>query len=404
MRDAILTIVLLAAMTAPADAAEAASGRDAAHQHYSQGVGLLYSGDAPGALAEFREALRLRPDLAQARFSLGTALYLNGDVDGAIEAYRAVIRQQPDLAHAHLHLGTALMVTHDWAGAQAALSTAARLQPDSVPAHYNLGRVKDHLGDRKGAVEAYREALRLDPNHADAQLYLGLALKQVKQDADATKAFLAAAQAGVPLAQYHAGAAHASGTGVRRDLATAIAWWMLAADQEVPQAKEALSHLRKMTLPTDKRALGEARVVQDAFSAYRQSLWQQAPGLARRAADESVGVSLLQAGRVVEAVPVLLHEAAALSEQAQAQLETLYVSGLDGRLPAHDRRILEYFTAAAGEGLSYPQLVLARLYAKGLGVPQDVQKARALLAHNPREEAQALLKELPAGGKKSVAR
>jgi hypothetical protein len=37
-------------------------------------------------------------------------------------------------------------------------------------------------------------------------------------------------------------------------------------------------------------------------------------------------------------------------------------------------------------------------------VPQDVQKARALLTHNPREEAQALLKELPADGKKSVAR
>ncbi len=63
-------------------------GRDAAHLHYSQGVGLLSAGDLLGARAELREALRLQPDLVQARFSLGTALYLSGDVDSAIDAYR----------------------------------------------------------------------------------------------------------------------------------------------------------------------------------------------------------------------------------------------------------------------------------------------------------------------------
>lgn len=374
-------------------------GREPAHLHYSQGVGLLSSGDLLGAKAEFREALRLQPGLVQARFSLGTALYLSGDIDSAIDAYRTVIRQQPDLAHGHLSLGTALMVTHDWAGAQTALQTAVSLQPDSVPAHYNLGLVRDRLGDRRGAIESYREALRLRPDHAEAHYHLGLALKQNKQDIESTKEFLAAARAGVPQAQYHAGVASASGTGVERNLAAAISWWFLAADQEVPQAKDALAQLRKMTLPTDKRSVGEARVVQDAFAAFRRSLWQQVSNLKGRAPDESVGVGLLQAGRVREAVPVLLHEAAALSEPAQTQLETLYASGVEGQLASHDRRIFEYFKTAGDEGLPYPRLILARIHARGLGVPPDASKALGLLKGNPREDAQALAKELSASAK-----
>jgi len=402
-----LTLAVFAALFAtgsiPAFGADTPSsqspGREPAHLHYSQGVGLLSSGDLLGARAELREALRLQPDLVQARFSLGTALYLSGDVDSAIDAYRTVIRQQPDLAHAHLHLGISLMVTHDWAGAHSALQTAVSLQPDSVPAHYNLGLVRDRLGDRRGAIESYREALRLRPDHAEAHYHLGLALKQNKQDTEATREFLAAAQAGVPQAQYHAGVASASGTGVERNLAAAISWWFLAADQEVPQAKEALAHLRKMTLPTDKRSIGEARVVQDAFGAFRRSLWQQVSNLKGRAPDESVGVGLLQARRVREAVPVLLHEAAALSEQAQAQLETLYANGVEGQLAPHDRRIFEYFKTAGDERLPYPRLILARIYARGLGVPPDMNKALGLLKGNPREDAQALAKELSASAK-----
>jgi tetratricopeptide (TPR) repeat protein len=373
---------------------ETPPGRDLAHLHYAQGVGLLSAGDLLGARTELREALRLRPDLVQARFSLGTAQYLSGDVDGAIEAYRTVIRLQPDLDHAHLHLGIALMVKHDWPGAQSALEKAVSLKPDSVTAHYNLGLVRYRLGDRRGAIEAYREALRLRPDHADAHYHLGLSLKLGGQDAEATQEFLIAARGGVPEAQYFAGAAYASGLGVERDLPAAIAWWFLAADQEVPQAREALAQLRRMTLTTGKRSAGEARVVQDAFASFRRSLWQQVSDLKARAPDESVGVALLRAGRWKEAVPVLLHEASALSEEAQAQLELLYERGLEDRLPPHDSRILEYFKTAAGEGLPYPRVVLARIYARGLGVPADSNKALGLLKGNPREDARALLKEL----------
>jgi TPR repeat protein len=204
-----------------------------------------------------------------------------------------------------------------------------------------------------------REALRLRLDHAEAHDPLGLALKRQKEDLEATKEFL-------------------------------------AADQEVPEAKDALRHLCRMTLPGGKRSAGEVRIVQDACAEFRRSLWQQVSGLKARSPDESVGVSLLEVGRVREAVWMLLHETAALSEQAQARLDTLYRQGVDGHLAPHDRRILAYFEAAAAEGLPCPRLILARLSAQGVGVPADVRKALALLTGNPREEARAFAKELVA--------
>ena len=161
MRYALLTMILLSAMIAPARAADSTAGRDAAHQHYSQGVGLLYSGDAPGALAEFREALRLRPNYANALNNLGAALtelgrgeqalglfeqarglepndpqvelnagaaYLQmGRGDEAVAICRRVLERRPDLAAAHLNLGIALADQGSLSEAEACLQTALEL-------------------------------------------------------------------------------------------------------------------------------------------------------------------------------------------------------------------------------------------------------------------------------------
>lgn len=95
---------------------------------------------------------------------------------------------------------------------------------------------------------------------------------------------------------------------------------------------------------------------------------------------------------------MLIREASALSEPAQLLLATLYEHG-DGALAAHDAKILAYFRSAAAEGQPRARVALARVYARGLGVPQDVARAVALLRTTPHEEAQRLLQELaPASG------
>lgn len=367
---------------------------DRAEAHFSQGVALSVAGDFPGAILEFREALRLQPNFVQARSLLGLTLYQMGDVDGAIEEYHAVLRLQPDLAQVHVNLATALMAKREWTAARTELQTALTLQQDLVQAHYSLGAVRYTLGDIAGAVEAYRAALRLKPDYADAHYNLGLTLKLTNQEADAAQEFLAAARAGLPKAQYFLGNAYASGLGVEKDLAIAVKWWSRATEQGMTQASEALAQLRQIALHNERPSSDEARSALQAFEDYRNAIWQEFPDLSRETTDESVGASLLRQGRVEEALPVLIREASALSDPAQNILETLYEQGIADQLMAHDGRILAHFIASAAEGLPRPRVSLARIYARGLGVPQDLNKARGLLKGNHHEDAKRLLREL----------
>ncbi|MGH7311752.1 MAG: tetratricopeptide repeat protein, partial [Candidatus Rokuibacteriota bacterium] len=310
---------------------------------------------------------------------------------------------QPWASEARLTLARALMARHDWIGARTELEKILTERPDLVEASYAAGIVRYRLGDLDGAIDAYRGLLAQTPEQPDARYSLALMLKLARRDAEATHEFLAAAEAGIAKAQYFAGAAYAAGLGTERDLVKAIAWWFRAADQGVTEAEEALSQFRQMASGRGKRGPIERAAAAQAFHDFRADLWRQHPALIEpgsdttRNGDDTVGAALLRSGRTDEAIVVLIREALALSEPAQRQLESVYERGVEGRLPAHDTRILAYFTAAAAEGESRARIELARIYAHGLGVVRDLERALTLLRGTPHEDAQSLLRELSPG-------
>jgi tetratricopeptide (TPR) repeat protein len=326
----------------------------AAARGLEQGRALIARGDMAAATVALREALRAQPDLAEARASLGLALYAMGDLDAAVDELRGVLRVRPEMSEGRLTLAAALVARQDWPAARAELERALAAKPDLVQASYTLGVVRYAQGDLNGAIEAYRRVLAVEPRGHDARYNLALVLKLARRDAEATPEFLTAAEAGLPRAQYFVGAAYATGAGVERDLVTAIIWWTRAAEQGVTQADEALAQLRQAASGRSRRPLAERQAVEQAFSEYRARLWNDYPGVAREG-DEPLGVALLRQGRAVEAVPVLIREAAALSEPALRALETLYDQGVDGQLPAHDARILASLKSAAAEGRARPR-------------------------------------------------
>jgi len=237
----------------PAAAAEAARA-------YEHGRSLVARGEMMAATVALRDALRLRPDLAEARASLGLALYAMGDLDGAVEELRGLLRVRPDLAEARLTLATALVARQDWPAARAELETALAAKPELLQAGYTLGVVRYAQGDLAGAIDAYRRVLAREPRAADARYNLALVLKLARREAEATPEFLAAAEAGLPRAQYFAGAAYATGAGVERDLVAAITWWMRAAEQGVAQADEGLAQLRQTASGRTRRPAAERDV------------------------------------------------------------------------------------------------------------------------------------------------
>ena len=69
---------------------------------------------------------------------------------------------------------------------------------------------------------------------------------------------------------------------------------------------------------------------------------------------------------------------------------------LAGVLPPHDTKILACFELTAGDGFLPAKRALARIYGRGIGVPSDLSKAKAMLKGLPKQEAKERLAELDA--------
>src|SRR5438093_1590149 len=135
-------------------------------------------GRPEAAAAEYREALRINPGLAQAHYNLGVALKRLGNVDEAIEEYQEALRLQPDLAQAHHALGKALDDQGKRDAAVDEYREAVRIDPNYGPAHYNLGLALKEQGKLVDAIAEYRDALRVNPHDAEAYNNLGIALEE----------------------------------------------------------------------------------------------------------------------------------------------------------------------------------------------------------------------------------
>jgi TPR repeat protein len=202
-----------------------------------------------------------------------------------------------------------------------------------------------------------------------------------------------AAQGGVAQAQYFLGNAYRTGQGVEKNGALAVYWWTKALALGHQPAAASLSQFRRQALsPT--QPMNKRQEAMQAFRGYREKLWDNFPDLSRDGETDTLGTALVKQNRTDEAVPVLLQESYALSEVAQAELARLYELGSEPQLAPFDKRILISFETTANEGFAPAKKILARIYAKGIGMTPDVPKAKAQLKGLPKHDVTSLLDEL----------
>lgn len=349
--------------------------------------------DPVTGLAELRRAVRLLPNDPDYRLKLADTLLRLGDLDAAIEECRAAIKLVPDDANAHLQLGIMFMAKQEWRAAASGLKEAVRLDPDLPHAHYSLGSVHYSLGNVTAAVQSYRQALELRSRFPDAHYRLALLLRVTGQAQEAAQHMEAAAIDGIPQARFFLGNAYKEGQGVEKSLGSAIFWWMQAIELGHQTAFDSLSKLRRQTLAWESPAQRRTELLK-GFQSYRTALWNDYPDMSRTSDRQSLGTVLLGQGRGEEAMWVLIKECVALSEEALTELAVLYEAGWSSYLRPFDKRILACFESTAADGFVPAKKILARIYAKGLGLDTDIPKAKAMLKDLSKQEGQPLLDEL----------
>jgi tetratricopeptide (TPR) repeat protein len=226
--------------------------------HLGLGNALAVQGRFEEALKRYEKALSLCPRLPEAEFAAGFVLARLGRTKEAETRYRRALVERPDFAAAWMNLGSLLREQGREAYAEAALLRAVELRPDLVAGWINLAMLERERRRPAEAEAHLRKALELNPEQVETH---------------------------IAWCQFRAS---------EKDLAGAWDWLRraLARDPVQPEAV----NMKGILLHTEGRFA-------EAVEAF-----EQAEALGHNAAPSNRGNSLLDMGRMAEAL--LAHESA----------------------------------------------------------------------------------------------
>ncbi len=128
-------------------------------------VSLDESGDKPGAIAGYKEALQLEPNLIEARQNLSAVLVETGDAKGALEVVDAGLKQNPEDAGLLANRALAL----EAAGAPEAVDAYAKAvakSPDNNHLRFNYASALANAGKKDESLAELKKIPTDDPEFA----------------------------------------------------------------------------------------------------------------------------------------------------------------------------------------------------------------------------------------------
>jgi len=160
--------------------------------HFNLGTAYREKGWDGLALAQYRQAQRIKPDVVETQLSVGDLLVAMGRNQDAIEHYFDALNTLPGSAAIH----TALAIVLDDNGANAKaihhFQKAIEIDANFTEAHHGLGVARFRKGQVGAAIAHYRKALQIDRTFHPALCNLGIAFMSKGEFEHARTRFLEA--------------------------------------------------------------------------------------------------------------------------------------------------------------------------------------------------------------------
>jgi tetratricopeptide (TPR) repeat protein len=146
--------------------------------HYQLGLALDMEGIDALAESEWREAIRLRPDITDAQRALAAHEMRRGNVDDLTQTAQQIIAAAPYSADGYLMRALAEMSRQKYAEAQQDLTKVMGIAPGSAAPYVQMGNLYQLQKQYSEAVKFYQQGLEKDPSSTDAlqglmNVYLG---------------------------------------------------------------------------------------------------------------------------------------------------------------------------------------------------------------------------------------
>lgn len=134
--------------------------------HRRRGSAYLETGRPAEAIADFSQAVRLKPGYALAWHERGQAVLAGGDRAQARKDYDAAVGADPRYWPGYVSRGYLSLIEGDYDAAIADYSKAIEIDPNNAIAFNNRGLAWRKKGNAENALADYSVAIRLDPRYA----------------------------------------------------------------------------------------------------------------------------------------------------------------------------------------------------------------------------------------------
>lgn len=160
--------------------------------HWDLGLYAGARGDWPEAVEQFREAVRMAPDLPAVRLNLGLALNRTGDARAALAQFEEAVGLDPRLAAAHFAMGTLYERSGRDREAVERYTLAVTHAPGHAEAHLRLADTLRRGGRPAAALASYRRVLAREPAWREARFGEAMALVRLARHREALERLRAA--------------------------------------------------------------------------------------------------------------------------------------------------------------------------------------------------------------------
>lgn len=156
---------------------------------YNSAVQFHLQGKLNEAIAEYKAALEINPQLAEAHSNLGLIYNQMHNYGQALAEFRKALAINPKDAITYNGIGAALRAEKDLLGAIKNWQTAVNLDPKLATAHYNLGTAYEIQKEYEKALASYNSAVKNDYRLGEAYYRMGLIMERKKRPDDAAQQF-----------------------------------------------------------------------------------------------------------------------------------------------------------------------------------------------------------------------
>ncbi len=161
---------------------------DSARMHQILAQHLVNEADIRGAISQYREVLRIDPNVPGIHFELGEAILQDSPTQGRQEArqeFEAALKANPRDEKSECMLGGVELLAGNLDQALQHYARAISLNSQDPEAHVGLAKILASTGDHEKALEHLQTAIQLEPTNAVAHYRLAQEQRRLGHSAEA---------------------------------------------------------------------------------------------------------------------------------------------------------------------------------------------------------------------------